>query len=121
MELDTYVEGASSEHLESSLRYPVPKTSSAITHSRQATIFAAGGAEYALSQGVHAITFRIQGSGGATGGEFLDPSSLCFKPVCAKTESGNMAWKGPFWCCVQRVTCRLASTVVEDYTQFIRL
>ena len=73
MALDTYVEGASSEHLESSLRYLVPKTSSAIIHSRQATVFAAGGAEYSSSQGVRAITFRIQGSGGATGGEFLDP------------------------------------------------
>ena len=121
MALDTYVEGASSEHLESSLRYLVPKTSSVIIHSRQATVFAAGGAEYSSSQGVRAITFRIQGSGGATGGEFLDPSSLFFKAVCTKTESGNMAWKGPFWCCIQRVTVRLASTVVEDYTQFNRL
>ena len=32
-----------------------------------------------------------------------------------------MAWKGPFWCCIQRVAVRLASTVVEDYTQFNRL
>ena len=110
MALDTYVEGASSEHLESSLRYLLPKTSSAIIHSRQATVFAAGGAEYSSSQGVRA--------GGATGGEFLDPSSFFFKAVCTKTEAGNMAWKGPSWCCVQRVTVRLVSTVVEDYRSY---
>ena len=91
MALDQFVEGSSSEHLESSLRYLVPKTSSAIIHSRHAAVFAAGGAEYSSAQGVRAITFRIQGSGGATGGEMLDPSSLFFKAVCAKTEAGNAA------------------------------
>ena len=43
MALDTFVEGASSEGLETSLRYLVPQTSSAIVSSRAATIFSAGG------------------------------------------------------------------------------
>ena len=71
MALDTYVEVASSEQLESSLRYLVPKTSSAIVSSRAATVFSAGGDSYSPANGVRAITFRIQGSGGAAAAVLL--------------------------------------------------
>ena len=67
MALDTFVEGASSERLESSLRYPVPRTPSAIVSSRAATVSSAGGDSYSTANGVRAITYRIQGSGGAAG------------------------------------------------------
>ena len=121
MALDTYVEGASSEQLESSLRYLVPKTSSAIVSSRAATVFSAGGDSYSPANGVRAITFRIQGSGGAAGGEFLDPSSLFFKALYMNNADSLMTCKGPAWCAFSRVTVRLASTVVEDVTSFNRL
>ena len=121
MALDTYVEGASTEQLESSLRYLVPKTSSAIVSSRAATVFSAGGDSYSPANGVRAITFRIQGSGGAAGGEFLDPSSLFFKALYMNNADSLMTCKGPAWCAFSRVTVRLASTVVEDVTSFNRL
>ena len=79
MALGAYVEGASSEQLESSLRYLVPKTSSAIVSSRAATVFSAGGDSYSPANGVRAVTFRIQGSGSAAGGEFLGPFLLIFQ------------------------------------------
>ena len=97
MALDAYVEGASSEQLESSLRYLVPKTSSAIVSSRAATVFSAGGDSYSPANGVRAITFRIQGSGGAAGGELLDPSSLFFKALHSNSSSSLMTCNGPAW------------------------
>lgn len=121
MALDTYAEGASSEQLESSLRYLVPKTSSAIVSSRAATIFSAGGDSYSPANGVHAITFRIQGSGGAAGGEFLDPSSLFFKALYMNNSASILNFKGPAWCAVSRITVRMSSAVVEDLTSFDRL
>ena len=98
MALDTYVAGASSEQLESSLRYLVPKTSSAIVSSRAAAVFSAGGDSYSPANGVRAITFRIQGSGGAAGGEFLDPSSLFFKALYMNQTANLMTCKGPSGC-----------------------
>ena len=106
MALDTYVEGASSEQLESSLRYLVPKTSSAIVSSRAATVFSAGGDSYSPANGVRAITFRIQGPGGAAGGEFLDPSSLFFKALFMNTASSIMTCKGRAWCAFSLVRRR---------------
>ena len=81
MALDTHVEGASWEQLESPLRYVVPKTSSAILSSRAATVFPSGGDSCSGANGVRAIVVRIQGSGGAAGGEYLDPSSLFSKAL----------------------------------------
>ena len=121
MALDTFVEGASSEELETSLRYLVPQTSSAIVSSRAATIFSAGGDSYSPDQGVRAITFRVQGSGGAAGGEYLDLESLFFKANYQNTTTSDLNFHGPAWCAFSRVTVRLSSTVVEDVQHFGRL
>ena len=57
--LDDYVDGVAEDELSSHFKYDIPPTSTAVVSRREATIHAAGGAQYSSVNGVRAVVFKL--------------------------------------------------------------